>query len=252
MSIRNSIIDNLSEGMLSNLSTSGDVFSSIVKNQKLPNSFSTKNSTDGNWFSPTAHKDVVIKILNSNRAIASKKVGNVLFQDCGGSNILVVFLDLPIPRALLINTLFDESTALKEMVSVASKLPSTYKGFKDIAESPKSRLYLLADVMFDIASNFACLNFNSCVHTFFTKWFKLYGTKEFNTYFVDSKMSLYLDVEGVHIASSASGEDWIGSFLAKVTDLDRFNEIKDSIKFSNELACYSDSNGVVNIDFYII
>lgn len=129
MSIRNSIIDNLSEGMLSKLSTSGDVFSSIVKNQKLPNSFSTKNSTDGNWFSPTAHKDVVIKILNS-KAIASKKVGNVLFQDCGGSNILVVFLDLPIPRALLINTLFDKSTALKELVSAASKLPSTYKGLK--------------------------------------------------------------------------------------------------------------------------
>lgn len=251
MSIRNSIIDNLSEGMLSNLSTSRDVFSSIVKNQKLPNSFSTKNSTDGNWFSPTAHKDVVIKILNS-KAIASKKVGNVLFQDCGGSNILVVFLDLPIPRALLINTLFDESTALKEMVSVASKLPSAYKGFKDIAESPKSRLYLLADVMFDTASNSACLNVNSCVHIFFTKWFKLNGTKDFNTYFVDSRMSLYLDVEGVHIASSASGEDWVGSFLAKVTDLDRFNEIKDSIKSSNELACYPDSNGVVNIDFYII
>ena len=92
-----------------------------------------------------------------------KKVGNVLFQDCGGSNILVVFLDLPISRALLINTLFDESTALKELVSVASKLPSTYKGFKDIAESPKSRLYLLADVMFDTASNSACLNVNSCV-----------------------------------------------------------------------------------------
>lgn len=251
MSIRNSIIDNLSEGMLSKLSTSNDVFSSIVKNQKLPNSFSTKNSTDGNWFSPTAHKDVVIKILNS-KAIASKKVGNVLFQDCGDSNILVVFLDLPIPRALLINTLFDKSTALKELVSVASKLPSTYKGFKDIAESPKSRLYLLADVMFDIASNSSCLNVNSCVHTFFTKWFKLNGTKEFNKYFVDSKMSLYLDVVGVHIASSASGEDWVGSFFANVTDLDRFNEIKDSIKSSNELACYSDSNGVVNIDFYTI
>ena len=251
MSIRNSIIDNLSEGMLSNLSTSRDVFSSIVKNQKLPNSFSTKNSTDGDWFSPTAHKDVVIKILNG-KEIASKKVGNVLFQDCGGSNILVVFLDLPIPRALLINTLFDESTALKELVSVASKLPSTYKGFKDIAESPKSRLYLLADVMFDTASNSACLNVNSCVHTFFTKWFKLNGTKEFNKYFVDSRMSLCLDVDSVHIASSASGEDWVGSFLAKVTDLDRFNEIKDSIKSSNELVCYPDSNGVVNIDFYII
>ena len=118
MSIRNSIIDNLSEGMLSKLSTSNDVFSSIVKNQKLANSFSTKNSTDGNWFSPTAHKDVVTKILNSNRAIASKKVGNVLFQDCGGSNILVVFLDLPISRALLINTLFDESTALNITCSV--------------------------------------------------------------------------------------------------------------------------------------
>lgn len=35
MSIRNSIIDNLSEGMLSKLSTSNDVFSSIVKNQKV-------------------------------------------------------------------------------------------------------------------------------------------------------------------------------------------------------------------------
>jgi len=251
MSIRNSIIDNLSEGMLSNLSTSRDVFSSIVKNQKLPNSFSTKNSTDGNWFSPTSNKNNVIKILKS-RAIASQKVGKVLFQDCGGSNILVVFLDLPIPRALLINTLFDESTALKEMVSVASKLPSAYKWFKDIAESPKSRLYLLADVMFDTASNSACLNVNSCVHTFFAKWFKLYGTKDFNTYFVDSRMSLCLDIEGVHIASSAGGEDWIGSFLAKVTDLDRFNEIKDSIKSSNELDCYPDSNGVVNIDFYII
>lgn len=200
--------------MLSKLSTSNDVFSSIVKNQKLPNSFSIKNSTDGNWFSLTAHKDVVIKILNSNRAIASKKVGKVLFQDCGGSNILVVFLDLPIPRALLINTLFDESTALKELVGVASKLPSTYKGFKDIAESPKSRLYLLADVMYDTKSNTVCLDINSCVHTFFTKWFKLNGTKDFNKYFVDSKMSLYLDVDGVHIASSASGEVWVGSFFS--------------------------------------
>lgn len=251
MSIRNSIIDNLSEGMLSNLSTSRDVFSSIVKDKKLPNSFSTKNSTDGNWFSPTAHKDVVIKILNS-KAIASKKVGNVLFQDCGGSNILVVFLDLPIPRALLINTLFDKSTALKELVSVASKLPSTYKGFKDIAESPKSRLYLLADVMFDTASNSACLNVNSCVHTFFTKWFKLNGTKEFNKYFVDSRMSLCLDVESVHIGSASSGEDWVCSFIARVEDLDRFNEIKNAIKPSNEFSCYLDIEGDVNIDFYII
>ena len=251
MSIRNSIIDNLSEGMLSKLSTSNDVFSSIVKNQKLPNSFSTKNSTDGNWFSPTSNKNNVIKLLKS-RAIASQKVGKILFQDCGDSNILVVFLDLPIPRALLINTLFDKSTALNDMLSMVSHIPDNYKGFKDIIDSPSSRLYLLADVMCDTRSNTVCLDINSCVHTFFTKWFKSYGTKEFNKYFVDSKMSLYLDVEGVHIASSASGEDWVGSFLAKVTDLDRFNEIKDSIKSSNELACYLDSNGVVNIDFYII
>lgn len=102
MSIRNSIIDNLSDGMLSNLSTSRDVFSSIVKGKKLPNSFKIGSSTDGNWFSPTSNKNNVIKILKS-KAIASQKVGKILFQDYGDSNILVVFLDLPIPRALLIN-----------------------------------------------------------------------------------------------------------------------------------------------------
>lgn len=251
MSIRNSIIDNLSEGMLSSLKASNDIFSDIVKNKKLPNNFKTGSSTDGNWFSPTSNKNNVIKILK-NRAIASQKVGKILFQDCGGSNILVVFLDLPIPRALLINTLFDKSTALDDMLSMVSHIPDSYKGFKDIVDSPSSRLYLLADVMYDTKSNTACLDINSCVHTFFTKWFKLYGTKEFNKYFVDSRMSLCLDVESVHIGSSSSGEGWIGSFLAKVTDLDRFNEIKDSIKSSNGLACYPDSNGVVNIDFYII
>lgn len=100
MSIRNNILDNLSEGMLTTIKTDrGGIFAEICKG-KIDTKFN--KVVTGNMI-----YDTVAEIVLRRREISSRVVDNKTFCDYGDGYILVVFHKLTIARGVLLKTDFN-------------------------------------------------------------------------------------------------------------------------------------------------
>lgn len=242
MNKRNSILESLSEGMLTTIKTNkGGIFTEISKG-KIDTKFN--RVVTGNMI-----YDTVAEIVLRRREISSRVVDNKTFCDYGDGYILVVFHKLTIARAVLLKTDF-KSRHLENTISKVSLLPKDYQSFIDKVD----RVFRVsANVMYDISSRRACLNVGHCITTFFTTWFKLNTTADFRKYLVnDTRLISCIKVDSVSIGNSR-GMDWVLSFGFDIVDIERFNEIKSylSDKVDN-MSCYEDINDKVAVDFYII
>ena len=100
MSKRNSILDTLSEGMLTTIKPNkGGIFTEISKG-KIDTSFNKYDN--GNMI-----YDTVAEIVLRRREISSRVVDNKTFCDYGDGYILVVFHKLTIARGVLLKTDFN-------------------------------------------------------------------------------------------------------------------------------------------------
>ena len=242
MSIRNNILDNLSEGMLTTIKTNkGGIFAEISKG-KIDTKFN--KVVTGN----TVY-DTVAEVVLRRREISSRVVDNKTFCDYGDGYILVVFHKLTIARAILLKTDFN-SRHLENTISKVSLLPKDYQSFT----AKVDRVFRVsANVMYDISSRRACLNVGHCIKTFFTTWFKLNTTADFRKYLVsDTRLMSCTKVDSVSIGDS-NGMDWVLSFGFDVVDREQFNIIKSylSDKVDN-MSCYDDINDKIAVDFYIV
>lgn len=242
MSIRNNILDNLSEGMLTTIKTDkGGIFAEISKG-KIDTKFN--KATTGNMI-----YDTVAEIVLRRREISSRVVDNKTFCDYGDGYILVVFHKLTIARAILLKTDFN-SRHLENTISKVSLLPKDYQSFIDKVD----RVFRVsANVMYDTYHHRACLNVGHCIRTFFSAWFKINTTADFRKYLVnDTRLISCIKVDSVSIGDSR-GMDWVLSFGFDIVDIERFNEIKSylSDKVDN-MSCYGDIDDKVAVDFYII
>lgn len=241
MNKRNSILESLSEGMLTTIKTDkGGIFAEISKG-KIDTKFN--KATTGNTI-----YDTVAEVVLRRREISSRVVDNKTFCDYGDGYILVVFHKLTIARAVLLKTDFN-SRHLENTISKVSLLPKDYQSFIDKVD----RVFRVsANVMYDISSRRACLNTGHCIHTFFSVWFKINTTEDFRKYLVnDTRLMSCIKVDSVSIGDSR-GMDWVLSFGFDIVDRERFNEIKSylSDKVGN-MSCYEDFDKVA-VDFYII
>ena len=242
MSIRNNILDNLSEGMLTTIKTDkGGIFAEISKG-KIDTKFN--KVVTGNMI-----YDTVAEIVLRQREISSRVVDNKTFCDYGDGYILVVFHKLTIARGVLLKTDF-KSMHLENTISKVSLLPKDYQSFIDKVD----RVFRVsANVMYDTYHHRACLNTGHCIRTFFSAWFKINTTADFRKYLVnDTRLMSCIKVDSVSIGDSR-GMDWVLSFGFDIVDIERFNEINSylSDKVDN-MSCYEDINDKVAVDFYII
>ena len=242
MSKRNSILDTLSEGMLTTIKTNkGGIFAEISKG-KIDTKFN--RVVTGNMI-----YDTVAEIVLRRREISSRVVDNKTFCDYGDGYILVVFHKLTIARGVLLKTDFN-SRRLENTISKVSLLPKDYQSFIDKVD----RVFRVsANVMYDTYHHRSCLNIGHCINTFFSAWFKINTTADFRKYLVnDTRLMSCIKVDSVSIGD-ARGMDWVLSFGFDIVDIERFNEIKSylSDKVDN-MSCYEDINDKVAVDFYII
>lgn len=242
MNKRNSILDTLSEGMLTTIKTNkGGIFSEVSKG-KIDTKFN--RVVTGNMI-----YDTVAEIVLRRREISSRVVDNKTFCDYGDGYILVVFHNLTIARGVLLKTDFN-SRHLENTISKVSLLPKDYQSFTDKVD----RVFRVsANVMYDTYHHRACLNIGHCINTFFSAWFKINTTADFRKYLVnDTRLMSCIKVDSVSIGNSR-GMDWVLSFGFDIVDIERFNEIKSylSDKVDN-MSCYEDINDKVAVDFYII
>lgn len=241
MSIRNNILDNLSEGMLTTIKTDrGGIFAEICKG-KIDTKFN--KVVTGNMI-----YDTVAEIVLRRREISSRVVDNKTFCDYGDGYILVVFHKLTIARGVLLKTDFN-SRHLENTISKVSLLPKDYQSFIDKVD----RVFRVsANVMYDISSRRACLNIGHCIKTFFSAWFKINTTADFRKYLVnDTRLISCIKVDSVSIVDS-SGMDWVLSFGFDVVDREQFKVAKSYlIDKVNYMSCYEDFSDKVAVDFYI-
>lgn len=241
MSIRNNILDNLSEGMLTTIKTDkGGIFAEISKG-KIDTRFN--KATTGNMI-----YDTVAEIVLRRREISSRVVDNKTFCDYGDGYILVVFHKLTIARAILLKTDFN-SRHLENTISKVSLLPKDYQSFIDKVD----RVFRVsANVMYDTDSRRACLNVEHCIRTFFRKWFKLNTTADFRKYLVnDTRLISCIKVDSVSIGDSR-GMDWVLSFGFDVVDREQFKVAKSYlIDKVDYMSCHEDFPDKVAVDFYI-
>lgn len=242
MSIRNNIIETLSEGMLTTIKTNkGGIFTEISKG-KIDTSFNKYDN--GNMI-----YDTLAEIVLRRREISSRVVDNKTFCDYGDGYVLVVFHKLTIARGVLLKTDFN-SRHLENTISKVSLLPKDYQSFT----AKVDRVFRVsANVMYDTYNRRVCLNIGHCIKTFFSVWFKINTTADFRKYLVnDTRLMSCIKVDSVSIGD-ARGMDWVLSFGFDIVDIERFNEIKSylSDKVDN-MSCYEDINDKVAVDFYII
>lgn len=242
MNKRNSILDALSEGMLTTIKTNkGGIFSEISKG-KIDTKFN--RVVTGNMI-----YDTVAEIVLRRREISSRVVDNKTFCDYGDGYILVVFHNLTIARGVLLKTDFN-SRHLENTISKVSLLPKDYQSFTDKVD----RVFRVsANVMYDISSRRACLNTGHCIRTFFRAWFKINTTADFRKYLVnDTRLISCIKVDNVQIGGS-NGQDWVLAIGFDIVDRERFDEINSYLSGKvDNMSCYDDIGGKGVIDFYII
>ena len=245
MNKRNSILDTLSEGMLTTIKTNkGGIFAEISKG-KIDTNFSNFSKCDnGNMI-----YDSIGEIVLRRREISSRVVDNKIFCDYGDGYILVVFHKLPIARGVLLKTDF-KSMHLENTISKVSLLPKDYKSFLN---SSFRVFRVFADVMYDTLHHRACLNIGHCINTFFHTWFKINTTADFRKYLVnDTRLISCIKVDNVQIGGS-NGQDWVLAIGFDIVDRERFDEINSYLSGKvDNMSCYDDIGGKGVIDFYII
>ena len=242
MNKRNSILDTLSEGMLttiqSNNNTKG-IFNEILKG-KIQNKFSkfdTGNTVDSRS----------IRILKR-REIASNKVDNKTFLDMGNGYVLVVFHNLPIARGLLVSTGYAVGT-LENAISNLSLLPKDYASFVGKVE----RVFrVTANVMYDTSSNRVCNTITECMGMFFKAWFNRYGSSEFKECLIDTRLAEYISITSVQVGSTYDGMNCVLSLSFDILDKDKFDEIKKLSNGVDTFSCYYELDNTGTIDFYLM
>ena len=242
MSKRNSILDTLSEGMLTTIKPNkGGIFTEISKG-KIDTSFNKYDN--GNMI-----YDTVAEIVLRRREISSRVVDNKTFCDYGDGYVLVVFHKLTIARGVLLKTDFN-SRHLENTISKVSLLPKDYKSFLN---SSFRAFRVFADVMYDTYHHRACLNIGHCITTFFSVWFKENTTSDFRKYLVsDTRLISCINVDSVQIGHS-KGLNWVLAIVFDILDKDKFNEVKSYLNGKvDNMSCYYESGDTGTIDFYLI
>lgn len=219
MNKRNSILESLSEGMLTTADTKGkgavtDFFSGLLKG-KVPKSV----DLDSNITKIYAKDGRAVKVYKS-KPIKSKTVKNLTFNELPNGYVSVVFNELTVKRAMVIHTDMD----LEDFIEVALNYDTDYTGFMADIDIKYS---VLANVVWDDANNKLCLKDEDVIKVFLRKYFDNNNTTKYKRWFISSDLDSMLSNLDTSLLMHPSGKAWVLYINADVTDDGRFSAYVD-------------------------
>lgn len=219
MNKRNSILESLSEGMLTTAVAKGkgdvtDFFSDLLKG-KVPKGIDIENNINKIYETDSR----AMKVYKS-KIIKSKAAKNLTFNELPNGYVSVVFNDLTVKRAVVIHIDMD----LEDFIADALTLDTEYSFFMADIDS---KYTVLAEVAWDDTNNKLCLTDDDTIKVFLRKYFDNNNTTKHTRWFISSNLDSMISNIGGGLIMHPSGKAWLMHMSADVTDINRFSAYVD-------------------------
>lgn len=219
MNKRNSILESLSEGMLTTAVAKGkgdvtDFFNDLLKG-KIPKDIKVESNITGVYETDSR----AMKVYKS-KIIKSKTAKNLTFNELPNGYVSVVFNDLTVKRAMVIHIDMD----LEDFIADALTLDTEYVFFMADIDS---KYTVLADVVWDDKNNKLCLTDDDTIKVFLRKYFDNNNSSKYTRWFISSNLDSMISNIGGGLVMHPSGKAWLMHMSADVTDINRFSAYVD-------------------------
>lgn len=219
MNKRNSILESLSEGMLTTAVAKGkgsvtDFFSDLLKG-KVPKGIAIENNIN-KIYETDSRANKVYK----SKIIKSKTAKNLTFNELPNGYVSVVFNDLTVKRAVVIHIDMD----LEDFIADALTLDTEYSFFMADIDS---KYTVLAEVAWDDTNNKLCLTDDDTIKVFLRKYFDNNNTTKYTRWFITSNLDSMISNIGGGLIMHPSGKAWLMHMSADVIDSNRFSAYVD-------------------------
>lgn len=220
MNNRNSILESLSEGMLTTAVAKGkgdvtNFFSDLLKG-KVPKDVYVESNIIRVYNTDSR----AMKVYKS-KIIKSKTAKNLTFNELPNGYVIVVFNDLTVKRAMVIHTDMDD---LEDFIDVALTYDTDYVFFMADIDSAYT---VMADVIWDDNSSKLCLTEEDAIKVYLRKYFDNNNTTKYTRWFISSNLDSMLSDIGGRLVMHPSGKSWVFSMSADVTDRNMFSAYVD-------------------------
>ena len=220
MNNRNSILESLSEGMLTTAVSKGkgditNFFNDLLKG-KLSKSVELDSDITRVYVTDSRAKKVY-----KSKPIKSKTAKNLTFNELPNGYVSVVFNDLTIKRALVIHI---DPMDFEDFIDDALTYDTDYAMFMADIDTNYT---VLADVVYDDVQNRLCLTGSEVINVFLRKYFDINNGTKFTRWFVHSNLdSMVSDIAG-GLHTHPSGKSWLLHVGGVIIDKKRFSEYVD-------------------------
>lgn len=216
MNKRNSILESLSEGMLTTAVAKGkgditDFFNDILRG-KIPKDVKVESNITRLYETDSR----AVKVYRS-KPIKSKTVKNLTFNELPNGYVSVVFNDLTVKRAMVIHI---DPMDLEDFIEDALTFDTDYIDFMSDIDS---KYTVLCDVVWDDVNNKLCLTDEDTIKVFLRKYFDNNNKTKYTQWFISSNLdSMLSNIDG-KLFMHPSGKALILYFNADVIDKSRFS-----------------------------
>ena len=231
MNKRNSILESLSEGMLTTAVAKGkgdvtDFFNDLL-NGKVPKGIDIENNINKIYETDSR----AMKVYKS-KIIKSKTAKNLIFNELPNGYVSVVFNDLTVKRAMVIHI---DPMDLEDFIEDALTYDTDYIDFMADIDS---KYTVLCDVVWDGVNNKLCLTDEDTIKVFLRKYFDNNNKTKYTQWFISSDLdSMLSNIDG-KLFMHSSGKALILYFNADVIDKNMFSAYVDMFpSISGDFQC---------------
>lgn len=231
MNKRNSILESLSEGMLTTAVAKGkgdvtDFFNDLL-NGKVPKGIDIENNINRIYETDSR----AMKVYKS-KIIKSKTAKNLTFNELPNGYVSVVFNDLTVKRAMVIHI---DPMDLEDFIEDALTYDTDYIDFMADIDS---KYTVLCDVVWDDVNNKLCLTDEDTIKVFLRKYFDNNNKTKYTQWFISSNLdSMLSNIDG-KLFMHPSGKVLILYFNADVIDKNMFSAYVDMFpSISGDFQC---------------
>ena len=230
MNKRNSILESLSEGMLTTAVAKGkgDItgFFNDILRVKIPKDIKVESNITRVYETDSR----AMKVYKS-KIIKSKTAKNLTFNELPNGYVSVVFNDLTVKRAMVIHIDMD----LEDFIADALTYDTDYIDFMADIDS---KYTVLCDVVWDDVNNKLCLTDEDTIKVFLRKYFDNNNKTKYTQWFISSDLdSMLSNIDG-KLFMHPSGKALILYFNADVIDKNMFSAYVDMFpSISGDFQC---------------
>lgn len=236
MNKRNSILESLSEGMLTTAVAKGkgdvtDFFNDLL-NGKVPKGIDIENNINRIYETDSRAMKVYKSKIIKSKIIKSKTAKNLTFNELPNGYVSVVFNDLTVKRAMVIHI---DPMDLEDFIEDALTYDTDYIDFMADIDS---KYTVLCDVVWDDVNNKLCLTDEDTIKVFLRKYFDNNNKTKYTQWFISSDLdSMLSNIDG-KLFMHPSGKALILYFNADVIDKNMFSAYVDMFpSISGDFQC---------------